>query len=315
MRELLVFGQLAAPLTRPTHIVSIMQLAKRARISDDKARRILAGLERQLNRKLFASDQNRIVLTPAGKKLNRIAGDLAALLQQEEEPAEMVTIEADPLLVESLVTEVLGDFLDSWEGLVQVRICPLGPSVRSNILSGITSLGLGFADKSETVPEAELLGPVLPWVLIFSGSHRLAGRTGSITLDQLSGDDRLFVPGLAAECPGLLEALSGFPACNRIECDISGVEGMVKRVLGLGILPALDLDAQAEGLNSLVIKGVPSVQPRLYLPRKMSDPVQSLVLALKAAAEARIPQPEPPLAVPVQPAHTNGEAVEEVISA
>jgi DNA-binding transcriptional LysR family regulator len=142
--ELAVYRKLATPLTRPNHVASWGQLARMARVGDDRARRSLSKLTAHFSTDLIVSKDRRLVLTGAGKKLLQVADQLTTLSEDAEE--EVLTVQIEPLLAQSLLPQALPDFFEVWS-YVQLRVCPLDSgSVRQHIAEGgVTAFGVGIA--------------------------------------------------------------------------------------------------------------------------------------------------------------------------
>ena len=311
-----VYLKLGDALFRHHRVVSMGQLAKLAGVSDDMARRCLERLKKQLNDKeLIVSVEGRLSFTAAGKKLLHLFNELFALAKHGEAPPELLTVEADGLVVESLFPAALSSFLELWGSFTQLRIGPLdGSSVRQRIQEGITALGIGYGDSSETILPAEILGPKIPWVLLVPrDKHRLASLDVNVTAEQLRGDDRVFASRQALAFSDLTTFLAAVPQPNRIECN--SVIALVAAGLGLGIVPDFG-NQEIEGVSKLVIQNVEPVQPRLFLPRQgagaLSKPLQCFVQALRKAVEARYATVTPPLLFAAET--VNGSPAEQLLT-
>jgi DNA-binding transcriptional LysR family regulator len=292
-----VFLKLGSVLLRSNRVASMGQLAKLAHVGDDMARRCIERLKKQFQKELIKSVDGRLCLTDAGKKLLHLFNELLGLAENGEEQLELLTVEADALLVESLLPEALRTLLELWISFIQLRICPLDwHSVRQHINDGITSVGIGWGDGSETIPAAEVLGPKMKMVLLVPRhNHRLAEYHESVTAEQLRGDDRVFADRQTLARSDLNEILTAVPPANRIECD--SVVRFVATGLGLGVIPDVYGNQEIAGVDKLVIQNVEPVQLQLFLLRHgagaLSEPLQCLVEALRKAIESRYVTEEP----------------------
>ena len=167
-----IWQKLAAPLAGTRQVSSWLELVRRAHVQEDKAKRVCLRLEAYLGTRLIvASENHRLTLTGAGRTFMRLAGQLSSLAaDQEELPTETITLQADPDVAAAILPAALPPFLEVWGGLVQLRIGPLEGSARKNVADGL-SFAIDLAEDGEIVPEAEALGPMLPWVLLVQKSH------------------------------------------------------------------------------------------------------------------------------------------------
>ena len=154
-----IFQKVAAPLAGPRPVSSWLELARRGRVPDDKAKRTVERLEAYFRTQLIAvSEGHRLTLTNAGRTFLRLVGQLTSLADQEDVPTETITVQADPDVITAILPAALPPFFDAWGGLIQLRIGPLDGSVRKNIADGLTSFAIDLAEDGETVPAAEAPG-------------------------------------------------------------------------------------------------------------------------------------------------------------
>jgi DNA-binding transcriptional LysR family regulator len=288
-QDLTVFRQLAECVARPNQLTSFLQLARRAKVTDDTARRSLERLKSEFNNPLIAMKEHRLVLTDAGRELLQLAVRLAALAENTETPPDELVIEADSLLAASLLPQAFAAFFQTWGGMVQPKICPLLEELaRRDVQEGVAAFGVGFGTSAESVSEGEALGPKIPWVLL-SKNHRLAGAHESVSAEGFSADDRVFVPELGMDWPGMGEVLRAVPHHNRVLCDAMPAVQLATSGLGAAVLP--DLLPERELVSKRVIQGIPPIQPKLFLPRRgfdgLTEPEQSLVEEIRRVAESR----------------------------
>jgi DNA-binding transcriptional LysR family regulator len=290
-----LYRKLAEPVARPNQLGSLMQLAKKARVTDDAARRLLDQLAAELNHPLIVVQDRRITLTDAGRQLLEVAVRLTSIAENTETPADVLTVEADSLLAECLLPQAFGSFLDLWASLVQLRVCPMqNDRTRRNIQDGTTAFGIAFAE-SGSVPLAETLGPKVSWVLVLPKNHRLARTHEPVSAESLSENDRVFIPEFGADWPGMDGVLKAVPSCNRVVCEATLTIRLAKVGLGGAIVP--DLLPEGEFVCKRMIQGIDPVQPRFVFPRQafdgLTEPEQSLVEQIRKVAEARC-KPEAP---------------------
>src|SRR6202034_3882719 len=95
-------------------LTSFLQLARRAELTDDTARRSLERLKGEIKNPLIAMKEHRLVLTDAGRELLQLAVRLSALAENTESPPDVLTVEADSLLAASLLPQAFAAFLDIW---------------------------------------------------------------------------------------------------------------------------------------------------------------------------------------------------------
>lgn len=290
--------------TRP--FSSRLQLARQVRLSDDTLNRAIERVEAYLRTPLIAvSENHRLTLTSAGRTFMRLAGQLSSLADQEDVPAETITVQADPDVAAAILPAALPPFLEVWGGLVQLRVGPLDGSTRKSVSDGLTSFAIDLAEDGETVPAAEALGPRLPWVLLVPKTHALSELQGTVSSEQVRKQGRFFLSSMAAANPSVSAFLAGVPAANRLE--IQEVRDLVAADLGVGI--ALDLHGNQNDarLTKLALEKTEPAQLRFVLPRRgasvLSEPKQSLVDAIRKAVEARFAAPPTPELPPASSAN------------
>lgn len=293
--EITQYLALVPPLLKPNcAVTSLAQLSRRARIQEDKARRVLARLsEAYGGDPLVALRGRQYALTAVGKELFLAGERLIAVGRQNAEALrEVVTVEVAAELDPLFFARPLAHFFEEWAGLVEVKLLPLDPDgVRTNVSSGITSFGLGFvaADGSSG-------GPLLPdpavWGAAVHPDHPLAERH-EVTPDQLA-TSRVFVPAEFAD--KLTHDLSLAGATRLVVVPTAeAVRTAARCNLGVG----LDLDFGVGRPDSVVrvpVAGMPPVRLGLYLPRKpecLSEAARFLLDLLKSPGR-RDPDTGPP---------------------
>src|SRR5258708_7574492 len=123
--KLTEFGKIARPLTRPHQIRSFLHLYRRVPVGDDFGRRIVEDLRFKYHDPLIISEDGWLALTPVGRELVTVANQLSALAERTEMPPDVLTVEVDALLAESLLPQAFVSYLDLWTSLAQPRICPM----------------------------------------------------------------------------------------------------------------------------------------------------------------------------------------------
>lgn len=265
--EITQFIALVRPLLKPNHAVtSIGQLSRWARIQDDKSRRLIARMSESCSGDALVELKGRkYALTAVGKELVLAGERLIAVGQQNPESlSEVVTVEVAPEIDPLYIADALGRFLDEWAGLITVKLLPLDTEgVRTNVASGITSFGLGFAD-ADGSSGCPLLPEPAVWSAVVHPDHPLA-EGHEMTRDQLA-TNRVFVPAEFADKLSHDLALAG--TTNLIIVPTAeAVRTAARCNLGVG----LDLDFGAGNPDSVVRVPVAGLQPLrlgLYLPRK-----------------------------------------------
>jgi DNA-binding transcriptional LysR family regulator len=289
-QDLSIFRQMAEHVARPNQLTSFLQLARRAKVTDDTARRALERLKTEFNNPLITLKEHRLVLTDTGRELHQLAVRLSALAENTESPPDVLTVEADSLLAASLLPQAFAAFIALWGSMVQPRICPmLEESVRRNVQEGVASFGIGFAIGAETVSDGEVLGPKVPWVLLLASNHRLAAEHEPVSPENFTANDRVFIPEMGIDWPGMGGVLKAVPGYNRIGCDATLAVRLAMSGLGASVVP--DLLPEQDFVSKRVIRGLEPVQPRFFLPRRgfdgLTEPEQSLVEQFRRAAESR----------------------------
>jgi DNA-binding transcriptional LysR family regulator len=292
-QDLTVFRKLAEHVAKPNCLTSFLQLARRAKLTDDTARRSLERLKCEFNDPLLVIQDRHAVLTDAGRELLQLSARLTALAENTEVPPIVLAIESDSLLAVALIATALPAFLELWGSMVQVKVHPLQEEAgRRNVAEGLASFGVGFADGAEVVSGDEMLGPRVPWVLVMPKNHRLAGSADPVTAENLSVNDRVFIPEMATSWPGMDMALKLVPAFNRIVVCDAALAFRLGLDLGVAVVP--DSLSARDFASKRLLQGIEPVQPRFILPRKgidgLTEPEQSLVEQIRNVAEFRCKQ-------------------------
>jgi hypothetical protein len=276
-------------------VMSWLELARKARVGDDKAKRVVERLSSQFGMPLIVSGENRCLkLTAGGKELAQFLTRMNSLAD-EESPAAKLTVLADPLVAQILLPAgTLTEFFSLWGSSASVSLPATDglDSARKEIMEGRGDFALCFAEPGETVSESEAVAS-LPWVLLVPKNHRLFGHRGAVSGGQLQDTDRVFLPGVAAGNEGLEAFLAPIPPSGRVQCE--SVLAMVDAGW-LGIIPDLYGHLhQSNGFSKLVIENVAPVQIRLVLPRKgmasLSEPAEAMVGNIRRSCETRFATP------------------------
>ena len=287
-----LFVTCGTPLDRPNHsISSFNQLARRARVDDDKLRRTIDRLAQGLSDPLIRTHGRRLVLTEVGHDLLTHAERLLAVGKgrPEAEPVELLNVAiADG--IGSVLARSTAEFLTEWTGLVGLRFHSLDAgAVREQIAAGTVAFGLGWA-ADDGAGAGERLEPGFPWRLLVPHSHRLAGTDAPLAGDQLGETERVIVPPLGTVSAQVNEFLAPVPPANRIDADSSEtVREFVASGLGIG----LDITGATERCTErLCWRPVARLEPEyicLYLPRhhadKLSAPALFLIDAVRRTAQ------------------------------
>lgn len=283
--EISQFIELVRPLMKPNHTVtSLGQLSRWARLQDDKARRVLARMSEACGGDSLVELRGRkYALTSVGKELV-LAGERLIAVGQQDSGAfgEVVTVEVAPEIDPLFLADPLGRFLDEWAGLAAVKLLPLDTEgVRTNVASGITSFGLGFAEADGSSGCALLERPV-PWVVVVHPEHPLAERQ-TVSPDQLASH-RVFAPAEFAE--RVSQSLARTGSASLVVLPTSdAVRVAARRNLGVG----LDLDFgvvdDSDPFVRIPLAELPPLRLGLFLPRKaeaLSEAAKFLLDLLKA---------------------------------
>jgi hypothetical protein len=185
----------------------------------------------------------------------------------------------------------LARFFEEWAGLVAVKLLPLDlDGIRTNVSSGITSFGLGFAE-ADGSSGCSLLPQPATWNAIVHPEHPLADEQG-VSRDQLA-TCRVFVPAEFAEKLSHDLTLAGTTSLVILPTP-EAVRAAARCNLGVG----LDLDFGARATpDSFVRVPVAGLQPLrlgLYLPRKpecLSEAARYLLDLLKSPRRDFDPRP------------------------
>ncbi len=317
LNEIDLFQKIAEPLTEPRRVGSLLELSRRSGVQEDKLKRFIDKWEGSYRTKLIAicDDDHRLKLADLGGKLLPLAVQWTALTNQRELPAETITVQAHHDVAVSIFPAALPSFFpEVYGGLVQLRIGPLGDSVRKTVANGLASFAIDLAEEGEIVPPAEALGPRLPWILLISDTHRLSDLDDGVSCEVVRNQGRVFLSSMAMANSTVSDFLAGVPLSDRVEC--CAVQEMVKAGLGVGISLDLQGNQPVAGLTKIALKGVEPAQLRFVLPRRgasvLSEPVQALIAAIRKEMEARFPAPSP--AEPADVPSVNGSADKHLLT-
>jgi len=294
--KLTEFGKIARPLAQPHQFKSFLHLFRRVQVGADFGRRIVEDVRHKYHDPLIISEDGWLVLTPVGGELVTVANRLSALAERTEIPPDVLAVEADALLAETLLAQAFPTYLDLWQTVSQPRICPMQPDrTPKNIQNGATAFALSFAGSTEKISKAEAAGPPSAWVLVMQHGHRLMG-PGPVAAESLTPGDRVFLTEMAMEWPMMDGFIKAVPACNRIVCGDSTL-AIRLAMSGLGVAIVPDVLPDRVGGCKRVISEIDPIQPRFVLPRKgvdgLTEPEQCLVEEIRKVAEARCQQETP----------------------
>jgi DNA-binding transcriptional LysR family regulator len=311
LEDLQLYRTLTMPLGRPAStFTSLLQVAKRLRVDDSKARRSLARVEEYMAQRLIVTEGRKLTLTPAGLRLSELAGQIEDLRGGgiTGDGPELFVIDAEPLLAELLLSMAFNDFISVFAESIQVHVTRFDRGTISERLdSGAAHLGLGWAD-GEATKSVEVIDVPVPWVVVLPRDHSFSKR--EVPADGLAQFDRVFFAD-ERTILATASALQAVPPGRRIECgSVSSVLAFVAAGCGgVGLVPSMPWSQTLSDprLRAVPISGLEPEKVAIFLPKRsgsISEAGDSLRTILKRVAL------EPQQNSEIVPAETNDDVTE-----